>query len=634
MRTRRFADRMGCLRTRPEMVAVIGVGLVFAWLPVSEAVITVADYNLLTFSSGSSSRFSSFQIVLSGMNPDILTVEEISNQSAVNTFRDSVLNAAGGPGGPIGDPNHYTAASFHETGSNLDLALFYREAKVTEVPGSFMFLSTSPRDTPRWQLRPVAEPSGANDIYVYAMHLHSSDLASRAAQAATVRANANTLPAGTHFFYAGDFNIDSSSEASYQSFIGSQADNDGRAFDPINTPGTWHNNAAITLIHTQSPHLDNPGAPGNAVPGGIDDRFDFLLISAALQDGQGLDYIPGTYRTFGNDGHHFNQDINDPPTIQEGAAMANALHAAADHLPVVLDLQDPVLTPLISAPPIVIFPNALVGGLSEATLTVTNTASPPAPDLQYSFAAPPGFMAPSGMFVDPAGGGGNAHVLTLLTGTSGNKVGILEIANNSSNNPALTVILSGGVLDHAVPSTVPVGQVLSAPLDFGTHPIGGFVDQNAAVYNAGVAANPFQALLEVHAVQLTGDTRFSVVGFVPSNVLDTPAVFTVHFDDTAAPPGVYTATLDFLTRDDTTLPGWLDLSPVTFNLAATIPSAFPQGDLNRSGAVDPADAPLFVALLLDPAAATPADRTLADMNGDTQNDGRDLAPFIAALVGP
>lgn len=634
MRTRSFVDRVGCLRTRPGTVAAIGVGLVFAGLPASQAVITVADYNLLTFSSGSSSRFSSFQIVLSGMNPDILTVEEISNQSAVNTFRDSVLNAAGGPGGPIGSPNHYTAASFHETGSNLDLALFYREAKVTEVAGSFMFLSTSPRDTSRWQLRPVAEPSGANDIYVYTMHLHSSDPNSRAAQANIVRSNANTLPAGTHFFYAGDFNIDSSSEASYQSFIGSQADNDGRAFDPINTPGTWHNNSGISAILTQSPHLDNPGAAGNAIPGGIDDRFDFLLISAALQDGQGLDYIPGTYHTFGNDGQHFNQDINDPPTIPEGAAMANALHAAADHLPVVLDLQDPVLTPLISVVPSpVFFPNVLVGGLSEATLTVTNTAVPPAPDLQYSFAPPAGFAAPSGMFVAPAGGG-NAHVLTLLTGTSGNKVGILAIANNSSNNPALTVILSGAVLDHAVPSTVPAGQVLSAPLDFGTHPIGGFVDQSAAVYNADAAANPFQSLLEVHAVQITGDTRFSVVGFVPTSALDMPALFTVHFDDTAAPPGAYTATLDFLTRDDTTLPGWLDLGPVTFNLTATIPSAFPQGDLNRSGAVDSADAPLLVALLLDPAAATPADRDLADMNGDAQNDGRDLAPFITALVGP
>ena len=89
--------------------------------------------------------------------------------------------------------------------------------------------------------------------------------------------------------------------------------------------------------------------------------------------------------------------------------------------------------------------------------------------------------------------------------------------------------------------------------------------------------------------------------------------------------------LEFLTRDDTAFPGGVNLDSVSYNLSATIPGAFPKGDLNRNGAVDLPDIPLFVDLLLDPGAATPEDQDLADMNGDTMNDGRDLQPFVDAF---
>ena len=46
----------------------------------------------------------------------------------------------------------------------------------------------------------------------------------------------------------------------------------------------------------------------------MDDRFDFQLISSELLDGIGLDLIPNTYRTLGNDGNHFDMAINVPPT--------------------------------------------------------------------------------------------------------------------------------------------------------------------------------------------------------------------------------------------------------------------------------------------------------------------------------
>jgi hypothetical protein len=109
-------------------------------------------------------------------------------------------------------------------------------------------------------------------------------------------------------------------------------------FDPINQLGLWHANAGFAPYHTQSPHNNNsslgsPPPPGGS-NGGMDDRFDFLLISATLQDAIGLTYTTSTYRAFGNDGLHFNNDINDAPV----QPLADALHASSDHLPVQMEL--------------------------------------------------------------------------------------------------------------------------------------------------------------------------------------------------------------------------------------------------------------------------------------------------------
>ena len=84
--------------------------------------------------------------------------------------------------------------------------------------------------------------------------------------------------------------------------------------------------------------------------GGLDDRFDFILVSAALMDDQNTAYIiPESYRPWGNDGQHFNQSINDGTNGVVPEKVADALHVASDHLPVVADFvftaSDDVFTP-------------------------------------------------------------------------------------------------------------------------------------------------------------------------------------------------------------------------------------------------------------------------------------------------
>ncbi len=101
--------------------------------------------------------------------------------------------------------------------------------------------------------------------------------------------------------------------------------------DPINRPGNWHNNEEFADIHTQSTRTRQFGGGAN---GGLDDRFDQILVTEAVVDL----VVPGTYITFGNDGKHFNDSLTSKTNAAVSVEMARVLHDASDHLPVFIDL--------------------------------------------------------------------------------------------------------------------------------------------------------------------------------------------------------------------------------------------------------------------------------------------------------
>lgn len=426
-------------RRRSCITVLLGCAGLLAAAPPAQG-IRVVTYNIANYSSG---RVAELQLIFNALQPDILVVQEMNGASAVGNLLNVVLNGGGGPGG-------YLPADFADS-PDTEAMLFYKSGRITFTAGDSIQIPTSPRWTPRWRLGLHGYTSPGSKLYVYGMHLKAgstqADKDDREAAAILIRTNANTLPAGTNFILAGDYNIQASSEASYGQLTGTQPDDDGRAFDPINMPGTWNANMAFAMIHTQSPHLDNPGAPPGATGGGMDDRFDFLLVSAALNDNQAFACLSGTYRAYGNDGQHFNKDINDPPVIPQGAAMADALHAASDHLPVYADFKAP---PVISTNASISFGTVVVNRPASANLTVTNVGSVSlftfVDALDYSLAAPPGFSAPAGNFVEPVGVGSNTHVLGMDTSTPGPKSGNLVVNSDDPDNPARAVPLSGAVL--------------------------------------------------------------------------------------------------------------------------------------------------------------------------------------------
>ena len=179
------------------------------------------------------------------------------------------------------------------------------------------------RDPLRAKFRPVGAGNGSADFHVFNVHLNATSASTRQSEANGIRGALNSLGSTENFMVIGDLNIDSSSEGSYSTLTASGS---GQVQDPINSPGFWHNNNSFKSIHTQNP------------AGQMDDRFDFQLLNDDAMNAGGLEYIPGSYRAFGNDGSH---TIDQPITSGSGApsTVLSALADASDHLPVVVDFR-------------------------------------------------------------------------------------------------------------------------------------------------------------------------------------------------------------------------------------------------------------------------------------------------------
>ena len=312
----------------------------------------------------------------------------------------------------------------------------------------------------------------------------------------------------------------------------------------------------------------------------MDDRFDFVLVSYALDDGDGLDYVDYSYTAYGNDGLRFNNDINDPTNTIVSAAIADALYGASDHLPVFLELQTPAK---VDAPALIDFGDYMRSTVAEETLTVGNVAWDPGEDLDYSMSVGPSFTVPSGSFL-LGPGATNDHTVEMDTGSPGDRYDTVTIASNDVDDPDRYVNLQGKVLDYASPSFEWLSIQLSTSLDFGSHEIGAFSDDTLLVYNETFFSH--QAELEVYDAEIVGgDGRFSFVGgFTPVTLGWDPGEYVLAFDSTgAAEDSTYTASLLFYTRDDQTITGASDRDALVCYLSAHVTdgTAVPDAEVTR-----------------------------------------------------
>jgi hypothetical protein len=247
------------------------------------------------------------------MKPDVLVVQEMTSQAGVDTFRDGVLNAS--------QPGLFSSVPFNN-GPDTDNGLFYKSSKVVFLGATY--IPTALRDIAEYRFKTINSP---DTIRAFSVHLkaNQSDTLARLDEATILRNYLNALPPGSKFFVVGDFNTYYSSEPALVKLLESEVNNNGRCKDPLNSVGNWHSNIAFKSIHTQSPRVR---AFGGGSTGGMDDRFDLMLISYTMDQ----HIIPSSYTTYGNDGNHFNDSINRLPNTAVPDSVANGLHYASDHL--------------------------------------------------------------------------------------------------------------------------------------------------------------------------------------------------------------------------------------------------------------------------------------------------------------
>jgi endonuclease/exonuclease/phosphatase family metal-dependent hydrolase len=261
-----------------------------------------------------------FNLIFNEVQPDIVAVQEILSQAAVNQFLNNTI-------GPT-----FSAATFFD-GPDTDNALFYKDSIFTVLTAEII------PNSPRYITKYVLQHNSTQDILViFVAHFKAgSEPANeviREQEAARLRAFTDQFSTGTNFILVGDLNLYRSTEQSYVRLL--DQTNSGYFLDPIDRPGYWNNNSSFADVHTQSTRvvlLDDGGSNG-----GLDDRFDFILVSQALMSFGGVDYVEDSYLSYGNDGQHFNQQIVNPPyPISEQIAFA--LHDVSDHLPVVAEFD-------------------------------------------------------------------------------------------------------------------------------------------------------------------------------------------------------------------------------------------------------------------------------------------------------
>jgi len=307
------------MRNKNYLIPIISLLLFAATFIYSQERVKIATYNILNYPNNTADKNPKFKLILDNLNPDILVVQEILSQSAVNEFLNEVLG------------NEFEAGDFIN-GPDTDNAIFYKDSLFAFISTGFISPSQGPRYISVFKL---FHKITLDTLIIYSAHFKASQGADNEArrlnEAATLRVFTRMLPPKTDFLLVGDLNLYRSSEPAYEKLL--LQDTTGYFLDPINRAGSWHTNSGFADIHTQSTRIEPLSDDGSS--GGLDDRFDFILTSQSIIDPSGIDYVDGSYWAYGNDEQHFNQSIHDPPNQSVSTEIAIALYFVSDHLPVV-----------------------------------------------------------------------------------------------------------------------------------------------------------------------------------------------------------------------------------------------------------------------------------------------------------
>ncbi|RIK69210.1 MAG: hypothetical protein DCC65_00225 [Planctomycetota bacterium] len=624
----------------------LAVGMVIGGLtPGVMGQIRIVNYNI----AGLNGSQPALQAVFAALNvddkpgfavaPHLYVFQEVHSSDTAPLL--TLLNAAAPPGVT------YALGTYTNIGENSTSgaqAMYFRADTLVEDPAGHVDIFTQAgRYADRWRLRLAEYDSPAAVFYIYSAHLKASntstDASTRLTGATAIRNDADALPAGTHIIYAGDWNVYHNGEAAYLRFL---AAGNGQGFDPLGT-GSWAG-SVNAIKHTQS-----PCATGcTLVAGGMDDRFDFQVSTGSFQDGEGLSLVAGTYRSFGNDGAHYDTNINSgnnsyyPTDIPRSNALAGNLKIASDHLPVVADYQFPAaMSVMFASCPCTV----IVGAAASVQVTVANgpidelSAVPrggiPAvafDELDYQ-AAGSGALFGSVSGTVFSGDPPDNVSLPIDSSVAGQAAGVITVSSTSEavqGSPATVEAAirvlrpaNGSFSSEADVNATAMSDALE--LDSGAHLL------SVPLFNLGFDGD--QSTLEIDAV--------NGVALPFSGGIVTPATgigamwadIEFEFDTTALVPGTYENEIEILVSDED-VPGETT-SAMSLTLTVSVKSATgpSTGDIDCDSDLDMDDVAAFCTVLLgldiDACHVSQAD---VDTSGSANAD--DIQPFVNFFLSP
>lgn len=323
------------------------IALVAAAFCSAQMDIRVMQYNLLNFPEPNPpGKADTLAKILAHHPVDLLICEEIRTEAGANAVLTDALNTAGETRFSMAawEPMHSDPGASY----SLQQIIYYDHDKLGLKEQGYLL--TYVRDI-NWYTLYLRTPDLAvtNDttfLTVFAVHLKAgnstSDANEREAMTGVLVDFLATLPPDRHVLVAGDMNLYSGFEGAMQTLVSTT--NDIWLNDPVDQIGGWSGSSFYAGLHTQSTRVS--AIYGDGSGGGLDDRFDLVLLSEGLMDANSpLHYQTGSYRALGNSGTCFNDNVTDCDSTLTPYAVLRSLFYMSDHLPVVLTLGfDPLLS--------------------------------------------------------------------------------------------------------------------------------------------------------------------------------------------------------------------------------------------------------------------------------------------------
>lgn len=347
----RFSDVTFMFKYYIEMTTKIRVflvvfcaSMVFVSVKALADTLTVMHYNLMYYdhnydeagctsvTNNVDNKDACLRIIVNYVKPDIFTVNEVGAKlTSVERIKNNVLN--------INGVSKYARADMVQE-SYMTNMLYYNTQKLQLVGQSYA--NSDPRKTQFYRLKVKGGSTSSTDTTLFLTcgltHLkagsYPENVEARSQAAGVIMNYINTAQIIENVLFMGDLNVYRASEGAFQKLTTATGSSGFRFYDPINRVGEWTNNYSYRDIHTQSTRSAQDPCFSY---GGMDDRFDFILVSADIKNAtKGIKYH--SYKALGQDGKRFNQSLISPTNTSVPSDVLNALYNMSDHLPVIMKL--------------------------------------------------------------------------------------------------------------------------------------------------------------------------------------------------------------------------------------------------------------------------------------------------------